>query len=125
LNIWDAAARWSARRWLRRLDARLRAGHTAAGHDPALAGALARHAQVVARQIEIDTAARRGLVEAPYLVLLAVYTEEIHQEAVRAGWQPPLVWTPADGWSLRLLACCSLATARPTGPPVRPGPVQH
>ncbi|MBP2325399.1 ABC-type sugar transport system ATPase subunit [Kibdelosporangium banguiense] len=116
MNIWDCAARWSARRWLRRLDSRLQAGHVAADHDPIIAAALASHVQVVRTQIRIDASARTGLVQAPQLVLLAVYAEEIYQEAVRAGWQPPLVWTSLDGLSLRLLACCALASTRPDAP---------
>jgi hypothetical protein len=116
VNIWDAAARWSARRWLRRLDDRLQAGHLATEHDPVLAEALTRHIHVVEQQMRIDAGTRDGLVKAPYLVLLAVYTEEIYQEAVKAGWRPPLVWTSLDGWSLRLLACCCLITVRPTVP---------
>jgi hypothetical protein len=101
---------------LRRLDARLQAGHVAADHDPVIAAALTRHVHVVRTQIAADLTAHVGLVEAPYLVLLAVYAEEIHQEAVKAGWQPPLVWTSLDGLSLRLLACCSLANARRSVP---------
>ncbi|CAM3714258.1 DUF6401 domain-containing protein [Kibdelosporangium persicum] len=119
MSIWDRAARWSARRWLRRLDARLEAGHTSAGHDPVLAGALARHVQVVRIQLDRDAELRRGLVEAPPLVLLAIYAEEIHQEAVRAGWEPPLVWTCLDGLSLRLLACCVVAKDRPVARALR------
>lgn len=116
MNIWDFAARLSARRWLRRLDAKLQAGHVAADHDPTIAAALNRHVHVVRTHIAAELTARDGLVQAPYLVLLAVYTEEIHQEALTFGWQPPLVWTSLDGLSLRLLACCSLASARRTVP---------
>jgi hypothetical protein len=116
VNIWDYAARWSARRWLRRLDAKLQAGHVAADHDPIIAAALKRHVHVVRTQIAAELTARDGLIEAPYLVLLAVYAEEIHQEAVKAGWEPPLVWTSLDGLSLRLLACCCLASTRPAVP---------
>lgn len=101
---------------MRRLDAKLAAGHVAADHDPMVAAALASHVQVVRTQIRLDAAARAGLVEAPSLVLLAVYADEIHQEAVRAGWQTPLVWTSLDGLSLRLLACCSLASTLPAAP---------
>jgi hypothetical protein len=88
----------------------------AADHDPIIAAALVNHVQVVRAHIRMDAASRAGLVTAPYLVLLAVYAEEIHQEAVQAGWQPPLVWTSLDGLSLRLLACCSLANTRPAEP---------
>jgi hypothetical protein len=112
VNVWDLAAQWSARRWLRRLDARLQGGRLAAEHDPALAVALSRHVQVVKAQVAAAAAARAGFVAAPPLVLLAVYAEEIHTEAVKAGWRPPLVWTALDGLSLRLLACCQLVNHR-------------
>jgi hypothetical protein len=99
---------------LRRLDARLQHGHAAADDDPAIAAALRRHVHVVQTQLDRDAALREGLVEAPPLVLLAIYAEEIHQEAVRSGWEPPPVWSPLDGLSLRLLACCVVARDRRT-----------
>ncbi|MCE7011381.1 DUF6401 family natural product biosynthesis protein [Kibdelosporangium philippinense] len=119
MSIWDRAARWSARRWLRRLDDRLQHGHTAADHDPVIAAALDNHVHVVLTQLDRDAAIRKDLVQAPPLVLLAIYAEEIHQEAVKAGWEPPLVWTSLDGLSLRLLACCVVARNRPTARALR------
>jgi hypothetical protein len=112
VSIWDRAARWSARRWLRRLDARLNAGHIAARHDPAIAEALDRHIRVVRAQVVADVHLRAGLVSAPPLVLLAIYAEEVHHEAKLAGWEPPPMWTSNDNLSLRLLACCVVAKDR-------------
>lgn len=112
MNVWDLAAQWSARRWLRRLDARLQGGRLAVEHDPALKAALSRHVGVAKAQVATDAAARAGFIAAPPLVLLAVYAEEIHTEAVKAGWRPPLVWSVLDGLSLRLLACCQLVSHR-------------
>jgi hypothetical protein len=110
MNVWDLAAQWSARRWLRRLDTRLHAGVLAAEQDQAIATALARHVQVVRAHVMADAAARVGLVSAPDLVLLAIYASDLHREATRSGWEPPPVWTASDGVSLRLLACCALAS---------------
>ncbi|MET0237862.1 MAG: DUF6401 family natural product biosynthesis protein [Kibdelosporangium sp.] len=90
----------------------------AVAHDPAVAATLSRHVHVVQTQIVDDIAVRAGLVRTPFLVLLAVYTEEIHKEAVAAGWQPPLVWSSLDGLSLRLLACCTVAS-NPRAAPAR------
>jgi hypothetical protein len=87
----------------------------AAEHDVTISTALARHMRVVRAQLKADAAARFGLVAAPYLVLLGIYAADLHREAVRAGWEPPLVWTAHDGLSLRLLACCELAS-RPREP---------
>jgi hypothetical protein len=105
-NLWDRAAEWSARRWLRRLESRLPAGWQ---NIPAIQPALTRHVRVVRAQLAQDAAARDGLVRAPDLVLLAVYAEELQQEALHAGWTPPLEWSVEDGIALRLLACCRLA----------------
>nr|WP_264085079.1 DUF6401 family natural product biosynthesis protein [Kibdelosporangium phytohabitans] len=66
-----------------------------------------------------DARLREGLVTAPPLVLLAIYAEEIHQEAVKAGWEPPIAWTSLDGLSLRLLACCAVAKDRPVARALR------
>nr|CEL23513.1 hypothetical protein [Kibdelosporangium sp. MJ126-NF4]CTQ89127.1 hypothetical protein [Kibdelosporangium sp. MJ126-NF4] len=77
-----------------------------------IAEALDRHINWVRSQLDRDARIRVGLVEAPPLVLLAIYAEEIHHEAVEIGWEPPLVWTSLDGLSLRLLACCVLAKDR-------------
>ena len=83
----------------------------AVAQDQAIATALARHVQVVREQLVADAAARIGLVSAPNLVLLGIYASDLHREAIRAGWQPPPVWTVSDGVSLRLLACCELVGA--------------
>ena len=115
MNVWDLSATWSARRWLRRLRAQLAAGLVAVDHDPALAEALDQHVQAVQGQVDADTAARAHLVHAPYVVLVAIYAEDLHREARKAGWVPPVMWTADDGVSLRLLACCVVAN-RPTGP---------
>jgi hypothetical protein len=112
VNVWDLAATWSARRWLRRLRTQLASGLVAADHDPALAEALSHHVRAVQGQIDTDTTARAHLVPAPYVVLVAIYAEDLHREARRAGWVPPLTWTPDDGVSLRLLACCVVAGRR-------------
>jgi hypothetical protein len=112
VNLWDLAATWSARRWLRRLRTKLAAGLVAAHRDPALTAALDQHVQAVRTQIDADTAARARLVPAPYAVLLGIYAEGLYVEAVRAGWRPPSVWTADDGVSLRLLACCEVASRR-------------
>ncbi|MFD1045810.1 DUF6401 family natural product biosynthesis protein [Kibdelosporangium lantanae] len=34
------------------------------------------------------------------------------REARGAGWEAPVTWTPDDGVSLRLLACCVVANRR-------------
>ncbi|ONI91494.1 hypothetical protein ALI144C_01015 [Actinosynnema sp. ALI-1.44] len=77
-----------------------------------IAAALDRHAHLVRAQVDRDARIRAGIVPAPPLVLLAIYAEEIHQEAVATGWEPPVVWTSLDGLSLRLLACCVVARDR-------------
>jgi hypothetical protein len=112
VNVWDLAALWSARRWLRWLRSRLEPGRTAAERDPAVSAALDQHVQAVRNQLGADLTAREGFTTTPYLVLLAIYTEEVYREAVKAGWGPPEIWTPDDGISLRLLACCEVATRR-------------
>jgi hypothetical protein len=112
VNVWDLAARWSARRWLRRLRSQLEPGRAAAERDPAITAALDQHVQAVRAQLGADLTARTGFTPTPYVVLLAIYAEEIYREAVKAGWGPPVTWTPDDGVSLRLLACCRLACRR-------------
>jgi Family of unknown function (DUF6401) len=112
LNVWDLAALWSARRWLRRLRARLVAGRRAADDSPAISAALDQHVQAVRTQINADISAREGMVPTPFVVLLAIYTEGLYREAIQAGWQIPEVWSPDDGVSMRLLACCEVASRR-------------
>jgi hypothetical protein len=112
VNVWDLAAQWSARRWFRRLRSRLEPGQAAAERDPAITAALDQHVQAVRTQLHADLAARTGFTPTPYIIVLAIYAEEIYREAVKAGWGPPTIWTPDDGISLRLLACCHLAARR-------------
>jgi hypothetical protein len=112
VNVWDLAAQWSARRWLRRLRSKLADGHVAAEHNAAISAALDQHVQAVRTHLDADIAARDGLVPAPYLVVLAIYAEDLYREAVRAGWEPPLIWNADDGVSMRLLACCEVASRR-------------
>jgi hypothetical protein len=111
VNVWDLAAHWSARRWLRKLRSRLEAGRVAAAHDPEISAALGRHVEVIRTQLRAESSRRSDRVPAPYLVLLALYADGLERDAVRAGWEVPLVWSARDGLSLRLLACCELAGA--------------
>ncbi|MEV4317327.1 DUF6401 family natural product biosynthesis protein [Actinocrispum sp. NPDC049592] len=110
MNIWDLAAQWSARRWLRRLRSRLESGRAAVERDPGLAAALDQHVQAIRIHLDAERTARAALTPTPYVVLLAIYTDDIYREAVKSGWEPPSTWTADDGVSLRLLACCSLST---------------
>lgn len=127
LNVWDVAAQWSARRWLRRLRSKLAAGQRAAEDSPAISAALDQHVQAVRAQINADVSAREGMVPAPYLVVLAIYTEALYREALKAGWHPPQVWSADDGVSMRLLACCEVASRRngPSGASRRNGSVRR
>ncbi len=79
-------------------------------HDPSLSAALDQHIQTIKVHLDAERTARTGLTPTPYLVLLAIYTDEIYREAVTSGWLPPSTWTVDDGVSLRLLACCSLSS---------------
>jgi hypothetical protein len=94
------------------LRSKLEPGRRAAEHDPALSAALDQHVQAVRIQVDAELTTRGDLVAAPAVVLLAIYAEELYREGIKAGWEPPEVWGPDDGLSLRLLACCEIASRR-------------
>lgn len=116
----DLLADRSARRWLRRIEERLRSGWTSVSTQPDVQRQFHTHLSAVADVVRCEAELVHRSEPVTTLVLLAAHGHEVFQDANRLGWSPPRQeddWSAAEWFGLRLLACYWLAGAERRGPP--------